>query len=88
MSSSITTLERVYLAISLLMKLVEIARVVLSSRFNNKHRFTKKTIYILTFSKIKFGQRSSKSTTMGFEPTTFGSEVQRANPLRYAVLHV
>ena len=27
-----------------------------------------------------------RTTTMGFEPTTFGSEVQRANPLRYAVI--
>ena len=23
---------------------------------------------------------------MGFKPTSFGSEVQRANPLRYAVI--
>ena len=31
-------------------------------------------------------KRKAKATTVGVEPTTFWSEVRRANPLRYAVL--
>lgn len=33
-------------------------------------------------------RRFVKATTTGIEPATFGSEVQRANPLRYAVTKV